>query len=221
MRVLLVLLIIVSILNLNSSCKNSSGPATFCDTACLTDSIKYTGDHSLKPWVYITASKCAADTIAWSYEGMGVNRKIALKDLLNNEVKINPRFARAVFNDTAAVTVLFNDCETGRGYQLKLPFNKQDNIGRRSSGINGLDPKFSVDESLVAYTDRGNIYVEEILTGKTAMMTFGEALDIDYDAIHDHIDSVYVTPERIWVKVKVGDEWKVLEKKIVLEEKVQ
>lgn len=220
MKYILVILIAFSIANVNQSCKSSS-PATFCDTACLTDSLKYTGDHSLKPWVAITASKCGADTIAWSYSGMDAIRKIGLKDLLNNEVKINRDYARAVFNDTAAVLVMFNDCETGRGYQLKLPFNKSDNISRKSSGINGLDPKFHVDESLVAYTDRGNIYVEEILTGKTAMMTFGEALDIDYDAIHDHIDTVNVTPERIWVRVKIGEEWTDLTKKITLEEKVQ
>ena len=220
MKYILIILIALSVANLNQSCKSSS-PPTFCDTACLTDSLKYTGEHSLKPWVAITASQCGADTIAWSYEGMGAIRKIALKDLLNTEVKINRDFARAVFNDTAAVLVMFNDCGNGRGYQLKLPFNKEDNIGRKSSGINGLDPKFHVDESLVAYTDRGNVFVEEIRTGKTAMMTFGEKLDIDYDAIHEHIDSVNITPERIWVRVKIGDEWTELTKKITLEENTQ
>ena len=44
-------------------------------------------------------------------------------------------------------------------------------------------------------------------------MTFGEKLDIDYDDIHKHIDSVNITDTRIWVKVKVGEEWKELEKK--------
>ena len=70
---------------------------------------------------------------------------------------------------------------------------------------------------MVAYTDRGNIYVEETKSGKKAMMTFGKALDIDYDAIHEYIDSVNVSPERIWVKVKIENEWKELEKKITLE----
>jgi len=87
----------------------------------------------------------------------------------------------------------------------------------RTSGINNLDPKFSIGDNLLAYTDRGNIYVEEIATGKKAMMTFGEKLDIDYDAIHEYIDSVNVTNERIWVKVKIKNNWKELEKKIVLE----
>ncbi len=87
----------------------------------------------------------------------------------------------------------------------------------RTSGINSIDPKFSVSENLMAYTDRGNIYIEEFTTGKKAMMTFGEKLDIDYDAIHEHIDSVNVTNSRIWVKVKKGKEWAVLEKNITLE----
>ncbi len=221
MRYLLLAIPLLILASLEQSCRSSSGPASFCDTSCLKDSLRFTGGHSLKPYVYISASSCDADTITWSYSGMGVNRKMGIRDLLNNPVKINKDYIRVVFNDTAAALVLFNDCQTGRGYQLKLPFNERDNLSRKSSGINNLDPKFSVDESMVAYTDRGNIYVEDIKTGKAAMMTFGEALDIDYDAIHDHIDSVNVTPTRIWVKVKIGEDWKELQKSITLEDKVQ
>ena len=53
-------------------------------------------------------------------------------------------------------------------------------------------------------------------TGKTAMMTFGAKLDIDYDAIHETIDSVNVTPTHLWAKVKLGNEWKTFEKDITL-----
>jgi len=87
----------------------------------------------------------------------------------------------------------------------------------RTSGINNIDPKFSVSDNLLVYTDRGNIYVEDIKTGKKAMMTFGEKLDIDYDAIHEHIDTVNITDNRVWVKIKAKEGWKELEKKIVLE----
>ena len=48
-------------------------------------------------------------------------------------------------------------------------------------------------------------------------MTFGEKLEIDYDDIHQHIDSVNVTNTRVWVKVKAAEGWKEIEKKIVLE----
>ncbi len=87
----------------------------------------------------------------------------------------------------------------------------------KTSGINNIDPKFSIADNLVVNTDRGNIYLEDIDTGKKAMMTFGEKLDIDYDALHEYIDSVNITNSRIWVKVKIKDSWKELEKNITLE----
>ena len=54
-------------------------------------------------------------------------------------------------------------------------------------------------------------------TGKKASMTFGEALDIDYDIMHASIDSVNITNTRSWAKVKIGKEWKIIEKNITLE----
>ncbi|HEY6063883.1 MAG TPA: hypothetical protein VIV35_09760 [Chitinophagaceae bacterium] len=217
MRSLIIPAIAILLVYSFSACKSSSsGTKTFCDTACLKDSVKFTGDHKLKPYVYISATTCIADTLTWSYSSMGVNRKVGLADFLNNKVHINKDFVKCFFKDTAYAWLLFNDCATGRGYQLKLPFNKTATIGRKSSGINSVDPKFSISDKLVAYTDRGNIFVEEIATGKTAQMTFGKALDIDYDAIHEYIDSVNVTSSRIWVKVKIDNEWKELEKTITL-----
>ena len=218
MRSFIIPALAITLLTLSiSACKSSTTTAkTFCDTACLKDSVKFTGDFKLKPYVYISASQCIADTITWSYNGMGVNRKMGLADLLNNEVHINRDYIRCLMKDTSYAWLLFNDCATGRGYQLKLPFNKTATIGRKSSGINGFDPKFSIAANMIAYTDRGNIFVEDIYTGKTGQMTFGKALDIDYDAIHEFIDSVNVTPARIWVKVKIDNAWQDLEKNIVL-----
>ena len=217
MRKLILPALVVAITVYSFGCGSKGSSAkTFCDTACLKDSVKFAGDHKLKPYVYISASTCIADTLSWSYTWMGVNRKVGLADFLNNKVHINKDHVKCYFNDTAYAWLLFNDCATGRGYQLKLPFNKTATIGRKSSGINSIDPKFSITDNLVAYTDRGNIFVEEIATGKTAQMTFGKALDIDYDALHEFIDSVNVTPSRIWVKVKIDNEWKELEKTITL-----
>ncbi len=72
------LILIVSVIAMTmmawtfTSCKSSSGPATFCDTACLKDSIKFVKEeHPYKPYVYISASKCDADTLTWSYIDMG------------------------------------------------------------------------------------------------------------------------------------------------------
>ena len=200
------------------SCKSSpSGPSTFCDTSCLKDSIKFTKEeHPLKPYVFISAANCVADTITWSFIDMGINRKMGLSDLVGTEVKLNKDNVSCFIKDTSYAWVLFNDCSNGRGYSLKIPFNKKENLGRKSSAINKFDPKFSVAEGIVAYSDRGNLFVEDMATGKTAMMTFGAKLDIDYDAIHETIDSVNVTPTHLWAKVKLGNEWKTFEKDITL-----
>lgn len=199
------------------SCKSSSGdaPKTFCDTACLKDSVKFTGDHALQPYVYIGAKNCLPDSVLYSYKGIGV-RKASLPDLLGGPVNINKDVIRCFFRDTAVAYVMFNDCATGRGFQLRIPFNRKESVSLRSSGINSFDPKFSVAENLMVSTDRGNIFVEDMSTGKKAEMTFGEKLDIDYDNIHTHLDSVHITSDHIWTKVLVGKEWVVKEKKIEL-----
>jgi hypothetical protein len=211
---LIVFLYALSCCNCNSSQKQTA----FCDTSvCIKDTIKFTSQFELRPYVYITPKNCMADTLLWSYDGMGVNRKVGLTDFLNTKVYLNKDHITCFINDTSYAWLLFNDCTNGRGYSLKLPFNKTATIGRKSSSINSIDKKFNIADNLVAYTDRGNIYVEDMKTGKQAMMTFGEKADIDYDAIHETLDSVNVTNNRIWVKVKLGKDWKTLEKNITLQ----
>jgi hypothetical protein len=199
------------------SCKSSDQPAAFCDTACLNDTLKFSGNHPLKPYVYLTVRDCKPDSLIWSYSGMGTNRMTGFENMIGTTIHMNKDFVKCYIRDTAYAWLLFNDCISGRGFQLKLPYSKQGSFSLKSSGINGFDKKFSVQESLVVNTDRGNIYVEDMQTGKKAMMTFGEKVDIDYDDIHQHIDSVNVTDSRIWVKVKIGETWKELEKNIKLE----
>lgn len=199
------------------SCKSGDGKPTFCDTSCLKDSIKFVKtEHPLQPYVYISTSNCNADTIALSYTNLGSNRKFGLEDLLGGPAKINPQYIQCYFNDTSYAWLRFNDCKTGRGFALKIPFNKSGSLKKISSALNSFDPKFSVAEGLVAYTDRGNIFAEDMATGKSAMMTFGQRIEFDYDNIHALLDSIHVTPDHIWSKVKVGDDWKVIEKKIEL-----
>ena len=147
---------------------------------------------------------------------MGVNKKEAVSFFTGREVQLNKEYIRCVFNDTSYVWMMFNDCGTGHGYLVKLPFNKTDPIGRKSKAINNIDPKFSITNNLAAYTDPGNIFVEDMLTGLKAQMTFGKDIGADHDAIHESIDSVNITPTRIWVKVKIDNEWKEMEKNIIL-----
>jgi hypothetical protein len=217
MRSLLVPIFVLALAASITSCKSSSSaeaPKALCDTVCLQDTLKFSGDHKLSPYIYITVKGCKPDSIIWSYKGMGTNRKTKFEW---PDAWVNKDFIRCVFKDTGYAYILFNDCVTSRGYQMKIPFNKNQSFQNIKSAINNIDPKFSIGDNLFAYTDRGKIYVEEIATGKKAMMTFGEKLDIDYDAIHEYIDSVNISNQRIWVKVKIKDQWKEIEKTITLE----
>jgi hypothetical protein len=210
--------VIVSLVYTFPSCKTSGGKGqTFCDTTCNNDSMIFVGQHELKPNILISFKDCEPDTLSWSYKGMGVNRKMAFADLATSGIRLSTGSVRAVFNDTSYAWLLFNDCFYGRGFYLKIPFSKTSNISRSGRAINSIDRKFNIDKTIAAYTDKGNIFIEDMFTGKTAMMTFGKQIDFDPDDIHSSIDSVHITPSRIWARVKVDGAWKDLEKSITLE----
>ena len=200
------------------SCKSDSATvATFCDTSCLKDSIKFIkSEHPYQPYLYISAKNCAADSITWSYMDLGVNRKMSLKDLVGTDVKLNSKAVGCFIQDTSFALVYFNDCETGRGISIKLPYAQGGKKQSIVSALTKFDPKFSIADNLLVYSDRGNLFVEDMATGKKDNITFGERVEIDYDHLHDYIDSVNVTPTTIWAKVKIGKEWKELDKKISL-----
>lgn len=216
MRIFLLLFISASIF---SSCGNSGGSKAFCNTTCQTDTIKFTkDDHKLKPYLFISAAECLPDTVVWSYSGLGTNRKLSFSDFAGHKFQLNESSIDCFINDTSYIWLSFNDCSNGRGYVTKIPFDKSKNIFRKGSAFNKLDPKYAVAEGLVAYTDRGNVFVEDKATGKKAMMTFGKMIaDLDYDAMHEFIDSVNITPTRIWAKVMMDNNWKEIEKTIMLQ----
>jgi hypothetical protein len=215
MKQVLFILFMASMISCNNSGK---GAKTFCDTTCQKDTIKFIKeDHELKPYIYISAANCRPDSVIWSYSGMGINRKLGFADFGGSKFPVNKNSMQCFFNDTSYAWLLFNNCETGRGYFAKIPFDKKQNIIRKGSAINHFDPKFSVAGGLVAYTDKGNIFVEDMMTGKKAMMTFGKITDMDYDTMHEVLDSVNITSTRIWAKVKLEKEWQAIEKKIILE----
>jgi len=215
MRYLLLLITAISLF----ACGGGKGVAEkpFCDTTCLTDTIKFRKeDHRLKPYLYISAKNCLPDSVIWSYSGLGTNRKLSFDDFGLKKFPLDKNYMTTYFGDTSYVWLLFNDCSTGRGYMAKIPFNKSRNIMRKGSAINKFDPKFNVADGLAVYTDKGNIFVEEMATGKTAMMTFGKELEMDYDYLHDYIDSVNITPTRIWANVMIDKKWTALEKNVTL-----
>ena len=198
---------------------NATTAKMFCDTTCLTDTIKFKKeDHKLKPYLYITTKNCLPDSVIWSYSGLGTNRKLPFEDFALKKIHVNKNYMNVYFGDTSYVWFLFNNCENGRGYLAKIHFNKSKKIIRNGRALNKFDPKYAVSDGLAAYTDKGNIFVEEMATGKTAMMTFGKWLEeIDDDYLHDYIDSVNITPTHIWAKVKIDKKWTTLEKDVTLE----
>ena len=216
MRYLLLLPVVAAILSCGGGKTVAEKP--FCDTSCLMDTIKFIKeDHKLKPYLYISVKRCLPDSVIWSYRGLGTNRKLSFDDFGLKKFPVNKDHMSVFFADTSYLWLLFNSCDNGRGYLAKIPFNKSQKITRKGSAINKFDPKYAVAEGLAVYTDTGNIFVEDMATGKTAMMTFGKPIEMDYDYLHDKIDSVNITSSRIWVKVMIDKEWKTLEKNIALQ----
>lgn len=210
-------LLIVSAILFSCGSKDET-PTPFCIAPCQEDTIKFKDEkHELQPYLYIKANNCVPDSVIWSYRGLGTNRKYSFDDFGGHKFKLNTSYMSCYFNDTSYIWWLFNDCSNGRGYMAKIPFDKSKSIFRKGSALNKFDPKFAVADGLVAYTDRGNIFVEEMATGKKDMMTFGSSIaGLDYDAMHEFIDSVNITPTRIWAKVLIGKNWTPVEKTITL-----
>jgi hypothetical protein len=194
-----------------------SAEKTLCDTACNSDTLRFAAQHEANPFVAIGFKGCEADTVTWSHDLLTSKRKLVFTDLTGKDVKINKAFMRHYIKDTSYVWLLFNDCITSQGFMVKLPFNKTSNISRKNSALNGIDPKFSVAENLVVYTDKGNIFIEDMSTGQQATMTFGKKVEsMEYAKIHESIDSLKVTANHAWIKIKIDNEWQVIEKDITL-----
>ncbi len=218
MKAIVSLLSVAVTLVFFSSCKSDSGTAApVCDSTCVKDSMKFTKeDNNLKPSVFISAQNCMADSVSWTYDGMGSIKTMGVADLAGAPVQLNKTAVDCFINDTSYAWLRFNDCRTGRGFIMKIPFNKGSKLERKSSALNSFDHKYNVAAGLIAYSDRGNLFVEDMASGKQALMTFGERVEIDYDHLHEFIDSVSVSPTAIWAKVKVKEGWKTFEKNITL-----
>jgi hypothetical protein len=212
------LLLFLSSVFLLISCDDKSAKTaqTFCDTACNNDTLKFSEQHKLNPRLSISVKNCLADTIAWTHDALPADRQIHVGTFLNNLVRINKSAVSCFIKDTSYAWLAFNDCNTGRGYLLYLPFDKKQTIRKMSSAINSFDKKFIVPEDLRAYADYSTIYVEDINTGKKESMTFKEEYKIDFNNIHEVIDSVNIGKERIFVQLIKNGEKVQLEKKISL-----
>lgn len=201
-----------------TACNNNGGGTakTFCDTACKSDSFNFKSTDRYGSSVSISVKNCEPDSISWTHGQMETSRMIPFKDLTNQDVRLNASAISCVIKDTSHAWLTFNDCITGRGFLFKLPFNKSNNITKILGALNSFDPKFVVAEDLRAYTDRGSIFVVDINTGNEEVMTFKETYDIDFNKVHDMIDSINVTHKRIYVKLLKNGQEVPLEKNINL-----
>lgn len=207
------LLIILAAISFSSCSNNSATTNTFCDTTCVKDSIALNGDAGSGQDLNIRINNCKPDTISWSNKN--VTRRIAFNEYIDKDVRMNPSYVKAAFQDSC-VWLTFNDCFTGRGFMLRLPYSKTDPIDKMTAALNSFDKKFSLDDDMRAYTDGGNIYVVNVKTGNKAEMTFKEAYTMDYNDIHTVLDSINVTKSRIYVKLLKEGKEVPLEKNISL-----
>jgi hypothetical protein len=188
-----------------TSCTNGKTAKTFCDTTCSGDSIQFKGSEEFQQTLSIGLKNCLPDTLTWTNNQVLSSQQLQLGDFLGKTIKINKSAVACAFQDTVMAWLSFNDCITGRGYLLKLPFAKGAKMQKISSALNSFDPKFSVDPDLRAYTDGGNIFVANVKTGKEDEMTFKVEYPVDYDNIHTTIDSINVTKQRIFVRLLKED----------------
>jgi hypothetical protein len=207
---------LAAIIFIMASCGSNEGSTgkLLCDTACKSDSIVFKGDHELNPWVGIGVKNCRPDSIIWTHDLVS-SRTMSLPEFIG-AVRMNESNMSYYFKDTGYIWLQFNDCVSGRGYALKLNYD-----GKRRDKVSGgaftkFDPKFSIDPDLVAYTDKGSVFVENMATGQQAVSPFDKAYEIDFNKIHDVVDSVNITKTRVWVQMIRDGEKKVYEKKISL-----
>ena len=200
-----------------SSCKSSSGP-TFCDTACISEKIKFQHSSMDSPYVSLSFKGCMPDTITWGHRQLLTKRNMIFEELVGKQARINKDYIKCYFNDTNYAWLQFNDCFTGRGFGVKLPYSKGDKWSIFTSALNNFDPKFHVEEGLIAYYDNTFIYVQDLATGKIDKMLMNDkVLDIDHDKIHETIDTINVSRSRIWANLKVDNKWTPKEKAISLQ----
>jgi hypothetical protein len=218
MRALLLPAVIILLGWYFGSCSSSTAPAPFCDTTCQNDSLKYNLDHPDHPFVYLSVKNCKPDTLTWSHDQLSTNRKSGFYELVGKDVRLNKNYISCSFKDTSYAWLKFNDCVTGRGFLVKLPYSKSDKWSIYTSALNSFDPKFKVDEGLIAYYDDTFIYVQDPQTGKTEKMVMADKkLDIDYNDVHKTIDSVNISRTKIWANLTIDGQTKPKDKTISLE----
>ncbi|MFV0605374.1 MAG: hypothetical protein ACK5NK_05975 [Niabella sp.] len=187
--------------------KKSSSSEPFCkDTTCITEPILVSSDAPGKPFVRVSFKDCKIDSIHYEKGGMGVIKDIIFAEYMpDKEIRVSKDYFKIDIVDAKYAWVKFNDCATGRGYLLKLAFDKSGTEIKLSSAINNTDKKFNVADGLVAYYDNTFIYVQDMATDKVAkqLLTDTGVKEIDFNDVHSLIDSVNITKDNIYAKLIV------------------
>ena len=219
MRYLLSFIVIICLVYANSSCSSkSSGPATYCDTTCLNDTLKFEQKIPDNLRVFITARNCKADSIQWTNALLDNWLKLDFAEVVSPDVRVNKDNIAIHFVNTEYAWLEMRDCISGRGYMSKLPFDPKATRKRITSGLTRFDKKNVVEDGLIAYFDRVFVYALNIKTGEELKMKIAgqTAIEFDYDHFRDMLDSVNITTKRIYARVKKTpeSEWENVEKAI-------
>ena len=166
--------------------------------------------------VSIGLNACKADTLMWTHD-LTNSRLLSLRDDIGPDVFLNKSAIDCYIKDTSYAWLQFNDCKTGRGFLYKLPFSKGGDLLKIKGALNKFDPKFSIDPDLVVYTDRGSVFVDNIKTSQKATLSFDkEYKNLNFNKLHETVDSIHVTKDRIFVQMLRDGEKVPYEKKVSL-----
>ncbi len=205
MKNVLVLAISISMVILSCKSKDET-PKSLCNDPCLKDTIKVISDHALRPYVYFLPANCYADTIVWSHKLLPNDTKIVMSEYTKRDVSAYKEGVDVYFKDTVFAWVIFNDCSTPRGYAMQLFFDKNKGIKNYTSALNKFDPKFNIANGLICYADYNFVYIEDMDSGKKEQVKLSDKeLEIDFNEIHKTFDSVHVTRNRAYIKLKGKD----------------
>lgn len=202
-------IVIISFIIVLTSCngegkKQNTTQVSFCnDTTCITEPLHYESQADGKPFVTITFANCKIDSIHWEKKGMKVVRDIVFNDFIPKDVKPSKSLISCDIMGSKYAWIKLNDCKTGRGYLIKLPFDKDGTA--TTSAINNFDPEFKVADGLVAYYDNTFIYVQDMETDLIAktLLTDTGVKEIDYDDVHSLIKNVNITRDHITAAITV------------------
>lgn len=200
--------LLMVLVSCQSAEKETAASEPFCkDTACLSETLRYDSPAPGKPFVTISFKNCKIDNIHWEKGGKGVIKDILFSEYIPNDVKPSKEALSCTIVDGKYAWIRFNDCATGRGYVIRLPFDSDGTTSKFTSALNNFDPKFKISDDLVAYYDNTFIYVQDTKTGDIAqqLLTDTGVKSINYNDVHSLIEEVNITKDSIYAKLKVDN----------------